>query len=208
MRIEMEYVNQILAHLNLDGTVILKRPIRGLKGYTVAELIHALIISDSVIEAATKLGYSDNPIKQSIRKVFKDTELVAEKSFAQGGREPSWDKRLLACISCKRCRQCNEIYNISEFWNNKSKADGHVGECIYCGRERSISKKLVRGLRVPTWYAEQRAEISAFYRACPAGYHVDHILPLQGDTVSGLHVIQNLQYLTAEANIAKGNRLY
>jgi hypothetical protein len=56
----------------------------------------------------------------------------------------------------------------------------------------------------PSW-SESKA-IRAFYEACPVGYHVDHIVPLQGVTVRGLHVLANLQYLTASENCSKGNK--
>jgi len=37
-------------------------------------------------------------------------------------------------------------------------------------------------------------------------WHIDHIIPLNGQKVSGLHVWNNLQVIPASVNLSKGNR--
>ena len=59
--------------------------------------------------------------------------------------------------------------------------------------------------RTPSWTDLEK--IKEIYKNCPKGYHVDHIIPLQGETVSGFHIPENLQYLTASENSSKGNRI-
>ena len=51
------------------------------------------------------------------------------------------------------------------------------------------------------------AEIQGMYDFCSIfkGYEVDHIIPLNGELVSGLHVLSNLQVLPISVNRSKSN---
>ena len=78
----------------------------------------------------------------------------------------------------------------------------------------TIRKKAVRQ-RVPIWLTDddkwmiKEAYELASLRTKLFGFswHVDHILPLRGDTVSGLHVPINLQVIPGVVNIRKKNKV-
>lgn len=66
-------------------------------------------------------------------------------------------------------------------------------------------------LRTPAWV--NLADVYGVYVECARRsqetgirHHVDHIIPLLGRTVSGLHVASNLRVVTARENVRKGNR--
>ena len=59
--------------------------------------------------------------------------------------------------------------------------------------------------RIPLW--ADLDDIDRIYDQCPDGYHVDHIYPMRGKTVSGLHVSNNLRFSTAVENLSKRNRM-
>lgn len=66
--------------------------------------------------------------------------------------------------------------------------------------------------RTPAWLTPvDKFEINCIYTYCTAlrncglAYEVDHIIPLQGKSVSGLHTPENLQVLPAPVNRLKNN---
>lgn len=82
-------------------------------------------------------------------------------------------------------------------------------------RAADCAKKAARRRAAPAWLSlDQRREIRDIYQRSAlltAGtgirHEVDHIVPLNGDAVCGLHVPWNLQILTAKENSEKSNRL-
>jgi hypothetical protein len=79
--------------------------------------------------------------------------------------------------------------------------------------KNGAKRKAAKLQRTPSWLTEIDYErIGNEYKlACiltkvtGSAWHVDHIIPLQGKMVSGLHVPSNLRVLPAKDNISKSN---
>lgn len=128
----------------------------------------------------------------------------------------------------KTCRYCSIQLDTShrthssvcknEKCQNKRKAEvqknwaiKHPDKCNAAGSKR----RATRLQRTPKWLTEEQLEqIEKFYTEAKeleditkAPYDVDHIVPLKGKTVSGLHVPWNLRVITKEENLKKHNKI-
>ena len=100
--------------------------------------------------------------------------------------------------------------------NREYRAANRAKEAARKRRPESLAScnasKVRRRSRQPPWISS--ADCAAFYamakrvsRCLGIAHHVDHITPLNGATVSGLHVPGNLRVVPAVINLRKGNRL-
>jgi len=105
--------------------------------------------------------------------------------------------------SCGRCCECHYIKR--KDWLKS--AAGRQSKKLW--DKQNIHKRRIRAadrqLAMPPW--TDKKAISHFYRDCPAGFHVDHIVPLRNDSICGLHILENMQYLPEKDNLKKGNKL-
>lgn len=83
-------------------------------------------------------------------------------------------------------------------------------------RANNAARRAEQMKRTPKWLTKKDLEFMRMVYQLAKGmeiatgikHHVDHIYPLLGDFVSGLHVPDNLQILTAVENISKHNKWY
>jgi hypothetical protein len=71
-------------------------------------------------------------------------------------------------------------------------------------RKENAARRAARIQATPSWGQEGIEDV--YKEAEYQQMHVDHIVPLRSDVVCGLHVVGNLQLLTPEENMRKGNK--
>lgn len=102
------------------------------------------------------------------------------------------------CVECLRAQ--SRKYHFEYHDANKERLRAYARNDPGGNAYRSMKRH--RAMVTPAW--ADLAAIKRIYQECPPGFHVDHIVPIQGKLVCGLHVENNLQYLPAVENLRKG----
>ena len=115
--------------------------------------------------------------------------------------------------NCKECKRYENAYHNPK--NNPLKFGPNADPRRKAQHALlAINYKLDKEQRTPPWSTkEHKEEILQLYTKCKIlskesgiAYEVDHIIPLRGKIVSGLHIPWNLQISTREENNSKRNK--
>lgn len=220
----MDLTEEICSVLSVSSTEIVKKATSTQLAINYSDLIDAIISTNDLPEAASILNIHRNTLQRLLTKLYPEL-----------GRQRTWHNFFLTLIPYKKCNSCKEIKPFTEFSKDSKNPcelcsicrtcdnmrstmfrSTHLEQCKETVRKHYIDNKsdyVARNAkrrasqidRTPSW--ANLDIIKRVYACCPEDCHVDHKVPLQGDIVSGLHVESNLQYLTAEENLHKGNKL-
>lgn len=169
------------------------------------------ISSETFLRLISKDSYNMKELGISIATITKLLkEVLPTRVTSTTGDKP--DNFLLGLFEYKWCGKCKQVHPFENFRKNSALKYGLNTYCKECHLATTTSTQAGRQSeyrcsklhRTPVW--ADLSLIKKFYEECPVGMHVDHVIPLQGEKVSGLHVLENLQYLSQHDNCAKHNK--
>jgi len=146
-----------------------------------------------------KLTYQKaNPNRNTVSKRYRDAnkeECNARTRLAQSKKRGYYTQQTLDWQAANRDRY---LSTRRDYYVKNSAAE--------IARVRRRAGKIRHGYELMA-HAE-KAEVQAMYDFCRIFpiFEVDHIAPLNGKNVSGLHVLANLQVLEKSINRSKGNK--
>ena len=106
----------------------------------------------------------------------------------------------------KTCNQCGLTKSLDQFYNHKRATDGKRPNCNTCRRAYKAGRRERLKNATAAWF--EREAVAALYaesRARSTPHQVDHIIPVNGRLVCGLHCLANLQVIPAHENNRKNN---
>lgn len=157
------------------------------------------------------LRYHANPkvTREKIRRKYHANAVEMRKKRREFYRANAVSLREEAKVRSREWRRANPNHDGAKQAKKRWKLHNTHKVLAY-----TVARRLAKVNRTPAWLTpddfwliEQAYELAAL-RTKMFGFqwHVDHIVPLQGKLVSGLHTPSNLQVIPGIENVSKANR--
>lgn len=143
-------------------------------------------------------------------------DCVSRAQYMQGYRKAKADQ-LMSYAAKYRDENREKIKTAYDAWRkeNPEKVIAATLAWQAANREKvnatAMARKAAKLRAVPKWASQEAMQSFYDFATWVSGiigepYHVDHIVPLKGKSVCGLHCEANLQILHYRENFSKGNR--
>jgi len=148
--------------------------------------------------------------KKAYDKIYRKVNKEKIKDYLKVYREANREELKTKNKTYKEANK-EKIYAVNKAYREANKEKIKAQKRIYkknnraSHNARNAKRKADKIKATPLWANLEK--IKEIYKNCPKGYHVDHVIPLKSKYVCGLHVENNLQYLTAKENIVKSNKI-
>ena len=142
--------------------------------------------------------------RKDAAKAQQKPELVEKKRASDAAYRKNNREKFLAGIAAWSKRNPEKVKQYAKDTKLKNKGRVNAG---------TVARRLAKLNRTPAWLTpdekwmiEQAYELAALRtKMFGFAWHVDHVIPLQGKLVSGLHVPKNLQVIPGVENVRKAN---
>lgn len=179
-----------------------------LRRSNLGECVECKRVRDNISISSNRIAYNLRKKRERVDKLPM-LALKAKEIRANETLEETLIRRENSRIRSSLWRLKNPYHENSKLCKQTYKRN-NIGKT----RADSVKRKVSKMHRTPKWTTEtdiwmmQEIYSLAILRSKLTGitWHVDHIIPLQGKLVSGLHTPENLQVIPGAQNIFKGNK--